>query len=203
MSAVTRLEEWLRRQSGMPHAIAVDDDPMEAALRGIGYDEWCTLHPEAPVFLLGYVEPEKAAERVGGSCLVRTGNALTENACGAIMRHAGAVGGMITLYMPELVRECMRRGMWLVEDCSYEYGGYVGHFGNASIWRYPTGGVVVTCDLGIAERVRSKMAAMTEDHALDALEAMGERWRNRYPESDWVGSPLAWNVLGDSNEQPS
>lgn len=165
--------EWARLVVGLPHALTVSNGTtaLECALRGVGCDG---LEPgwEVIVPARTFVATASAVVHAGGRPVLADIDAgslcvtaemiearLTPRTVGVIVVH---YGGLPCPDMDAIVRLCMSRGLWIVEDCAHAHGAPVGRASHAACWSFCVGkimstggegGMVACLDDGVAARM--------------------------------------------------
>lgn len=168
--------EW-SQLVGIPHALTCSNGTtaLELCLRGIGFADTCAQLGSHDVLVPARTFMATAAAVVtcggrpvladiGADSLCVTPETLeaarTEKTAGVIVVHWA---GLPCPRMDEIARWAMRHGLWIIEDCAHAHGAPVGRQSHAAAWSFCVGkimstggegGMVVTSDAGIAERMR-------------------------------------------------
>lgn len=136
---------WATYVVGLPHAISLrtPEAGIAAAVCALGCDAGDTvlLVGDAPVYVRMQVHGVPVAS-LADCCSDRPG------AVGVIVSHPAE--GRVPWY-DDLVRWCMREGLWVIEDCGSRLD--VGRASHAAVWSL-VGGIVATLDDGVALRMR-------------------------------------------------
>lgn len=173
MSTVTTLEShWARYVVGLPHALCMltPQAALECALEAM------YVQPGDTVLVVGDAAPRvvAAVDRVGAAAVQCTSladcEADAEGAVGVVYCHATEGGA---LWYDGLVALCMRRGLWIIEDCGVRLD--VGRASHVAVWAL-VGGIAACLDDGVAARMTAIRArdgwGMSEEDAVRCVEAL-------------------------------